>query len=178
MSDDSAQPPARDGDDARGARGLDRWLPARDVRRGASAWHRIAQAFYANRNAPAAARDAHLTRLGEEMIHAMQRRVGVLSLIAGTAPLVGLLGTVGGMMLSFQEIAATGGQADIGRLADGLWVAMITTFAGLSVAIPSYLAHGFLQGLVERRVSAMNNLLRLLEERHAHLREAISGVPR
>ena len=144
---------------------LHRLLPGANLRRAASPWQRIVSAFFAHRSAPPGVRDAHLTRLGSALIEEMRRRVGVLAMIATVAPLIGLLGTIGGMMLAFQEIAATGGQADIALLANGLWVAMITTFAGLTVAIPAHVAHGWLQSLVRGRIAGMNSLLKFLEER-------------
>ncbi len=144
--------------------GLERWLPAAALRRRASLWARIEAAFVASAGERDETRDARLERLGTHLVEEMRRRVAVLSTIAGVAPLIGLLGTIGGMMLAFQQIAATGGQADIGQLADGLWVAMITTFAGLSVAIPAQLAYGAFQSVIRRRVLGMNNLIRLLEE--------------
>ncbi|MEQ9364493.1 MAG: MotA/TolQ/ExbB proton channel family protein, partial [Leptospirales bacterium] len=130
---------------------LERWLPAAAMRRRASPWRRLADEFLARRGGNVQVLDSHLERLGAGLVEEMRRGVGVLAMIAGAAPLVGLLGTIGGMMLAFQQIAATGGQADIGQLADGLWVAMITTFAGLSVAIPAQLAYGYFQSLVRRR---------------------------
>lgn len=140
--------------------------PEENVRRLASPWHRLTEEFLTSRELSTKVRDDHMERLGTHLLEEMRRRVGVLSTIAGVAPLVGLLGTIGGMMLAFQQIAITGGQADIGQLADGLWVAMITTFAGLTVAIPAQLAYGYFQSLVRRRVLAMNNLTRLLDELH------------
>lgn len=142
----------------------DRW-PAAGARRDASPWRRIVGEHAASQGLPETARAARMERLGAQLIEEMRRRIGVLAMIATAAPLIGLLGTIGGMMLAFQEIAASGGQADIGQLADGLWVAMITTFAGLTVAIPAQLAHGYFQGLVRKRIVGINGLLRLLEAR-------------
>lgn len=140
----------------------DRW-PAAAVRREASPWQRIVSEYQASRPMPAVTQAARMERLGAQLIEEMRRRIGVLSMIATAAPLVGLLGTIGGMMLAFQQIAASGGQADIGELADGLWVAMITTFAGLAVAIPAQLAHGYFSALVRQRIVGINGLLQLLD---------------
>lgn len=67
-----------------------------------------------------------------------------LTLIAVVSPLLGLLGTVQGMILSFEELAAHSGPVHPALLAEGMRVAMLTTFAGLGIAIPTLVAaHGF-----------------------------------
>jgi biopolymer transport protein ExbB len=60
--------------------------------------------------------------------------------VAVIGPLVGLLGTVTGMIQSFQDLAAAEGAANASVLADGIWEALLTTAAGLVVAIPAAVA--------------------------------------
>lgn len=69
----------------------------------------------------------------------LERYVGVLGVIASIEPLMGLLGTVTGMIDVFREVVG-GGMGDPALLASGIWEALITTAAGLTVAIPVYIA--------------------------------------
>ncbi|MFA4985224.1 MAG: MotA/TolQ/ExbB proton channel family protein [Candidatus Brocadiia bacterium] len=83
------------------------------------------------------------------MVPELQRHLNLLGVIAQVAPLLGLLGTVIGLINSFAAIqaAAQTGQGVIGAdvVAGGIWVALLTTAAGLTVAIPVYVAHSFLE---------------------------------
>ncbi len=72
-----------------------------------------------------------------------QKGLGLLATIARVAPLLGLLGTVLGMIDIFR-VLPEGGRADMAFLAAGIWKALITTVAGLSVAVPAILAHAYL----------------------------------
>ena len=77
----------------------------------------------------------------------LEKNLGVLATIAHVAPLLGLLGTVVGMVTAFQVIeqkAQALMPVNPGDLAGGIWVALITTVAGLSVAIPTFVAYNFL----------------------------------
>lgn len=67
----------------------------------------------------------------------LMRRIEYLSLIGNIAPMVGLLGTVTGMIIAFQQVAVSAGAAGAGDLAEGIYQALVTTVAGLIVAIPS-----------------------------------------
>ncbi|HBS06180.1 MAG TPA: hypothetical protein DEA96_14525 [Leptospiraceae bacterium] len=112
--------------------------------------------------------DAALQRAGNEISEEMSRRLSLFPLVSSVAPMIGLLGTVAGMMESFQAIAASGGQANMGELADGIWVAMTTTAFGLMTGIPAYLFHGLFLSVVNRRLSLMNRTAHYLEERGGH----------
>ncbi len=77
----------------------------------------------------------------------LEKNLGVLATIAHIAPLIGLLGTVTGMVRAFQVIeqkAVAMTPVNPGDLAGGIWEALITTVAGLAVAIPTYVAYNFL----------------------------------
>jgi biopolymer transport protein ExbB len=65
------------------------------------------------------------------------RRIEYLSVIANIAPMVGLLGTVVGLVMAFHKVAATQGTAGAGDLAEGIYHALVSTIAGLIVAIPA-----------------------------------------
>jgi biopolymer transport protein ExbB len=77
-----------------------------------------------------------MTETGEEESVKLQQRIGYLNLIGTVAPLLGLFGTVTGMILAFHVIAQKKGSAEPGELAYGIAMALITTFFGLIVAIP------------------------------------------
>ncbi|MCB9662625.1 MAG: MotA/TolQ/ExbB proton channel family protein [Alphaproteobacteria bacterium] len=91
-----------------------------------------------------------LEEVGRREAADMERFVPVLGTIAAISPLLGLLGTVGGMILTFQVIQSEG-LGNVGSLAGGISQALITTFAGLSVAIPTLIANRY----VLSRVDAM-----------------------
>lgn len=77
---------------------------------------------------------------GNAEITALGRHIRLLELIAMLSPLIGLLGTVVGMISAFQSLALAEGAANAASLADGIWVALLTTAAGLLVAIPAAVA--------------------------------------
>jgi biopolymer transport protein ExbB len=81
-------------------------------------------------------------------IPVLERRLGSIAAIAQVAPLVGLLGTVLGMIATFHAFMEGGNYATASMLAAGLWQALISTAGSLVVAIPSHLAYHFLSGRV------------------------------
>ncbi len=95
---------------------------------------------------------------GAKEVRLLKRNTRVLSGVATVAPLLGLLGTVTGMISAFKEIS-TGealGQADM--LAGGIYQALITTAAGLSVAIPSLVLYLVFNSKIEKLVGEMDDL--------------------
>jgi len=88
--------------------------------------------------------EASATRQAEAELASLRRYVRSLDLIAMIAPLLGLLGTVLGMIESFQQLEMAGGAANASVLAGGIWQALLTTAAGLVVAIPAAVAAHFL----------------------------------
>ncbi len=80
-----------------------------------------------------------------QRVHELEMGMTSIKVIATTAPLLGLLGTVIGIYEAFQVIGATGLQ-DPGQFASGISYALITTIVGLIVAIPHYIAHNYLSG--------------------------------
>ena len=89
-----------------------------------------------------------IEEVGRREAAEMERNVPVLGTIASISPLLGLLGTVGGMILTFQVISEEG-SANVGSLAEGISQALITTFAGLSVGIPAVVANRFVLSRVD-----------------------------
>lgn len=93
---------------------------------------------------------AELMRRGNEELSRMTRHIRLLELIAMISPLLGLLGTVLGMIQSFQELEMAEGAANASVLAGGIWQALLTTAAGLLVAIPAAVGASLLAGRAER----------------------------
>ncbi|MDD4957188.1 MAG: MotA/TolQ/ExbB proton channel family protein [Candidatus Omnitrophica bacterium] len=88
----------------------------------------------------------------------LERNLGVLATIAHISPLLGLLGTVTGMVRAFQVIEQKAGAlmpVNPGDLAGGIWESLVTTVAGLAVAIPTYVAYNFLVTKVDGFVLEM-----------------------
>ena len=81
------------------------------------------------------------------------RRVEYLSVLANLAPMLGLLGTVFGMVLCFREVASTQGNAGAGQLAEGIYQALVTTVAGLMIAIPALGAFALLRNRVDQLIA-------------------------
>lgn len=82
-----------------------------------------------------------------------QRRIDYLSVIGNLAPMLGLLGTVVGMIFAFREVATTQGAATAGELASGIYQALVTTVGGLVVAIPSLAAYAVLRNRIDDRMA-------------------------
>jgi biopolymer transport protein ExbB len=106
-----------------------------------------------------------ITEMGDEESIRLHQKIGWLSLIANVAPMMGLLGTVGGMIKSFNVIAASGGQANPADLAGGISEALLTTMLGLIVAIPTTAAFAFLRNRLVRTVIEVGAIVEDLFER-------------
>ncbi len=91
---------------------------------------------------------------GRQVVHDLERYLNALGTIASVAPLLGLLGTVFGMIEVFNVIA-TQGNGNIALLSDGIAKALITTAGGLTVAIPSLLFYRYLRARVDELVLRM-----------------------
>ena len=104
---------------------------------------------------------------GEEVLHSLNHRLDFLATIANTAPLMGLLGTVLGMINAFSRLSAAG-DVDISMLAGGIWQALLTTAAGLSIAIPTMLAHRWFCRQQEKTAYAMQHAANAFLERQEH----------
>lgn len=90
-----------------------------------------------------------MEEVGSLEVASLSRNLRLVSSVATIEPLLGLLGTVMGMIKVFQQVSAQK-HPDISVLAQGIWEALITTGAGLTVGIPAFLAFRYLQGRVDR----------------------------
>lgn len=88
-------------------------------------------------------------------VYKLEKNVSVLATVAGAAPMIGFLGTVIGMILAFHEMATSGGQAEMGSLASGIYTAMTTTVAGLIVGIIAYIGYNHLVNRTDKVVHKM-----------------------
>ncbi len=106
---------------------------------------------------------------GVHEVPELEKNIGVLATIAHITPLLGLLGTVLGMVKAFQVIQEKSGIVNAGDLAGGIWEALITTVAGLSIAIPTFVAYNYLVSRVDRIVLDMEksstDLVNILSQR-------------
>jgi biopolymer transport protein ExbB len=94
-----------------------------------------------------------IVHISAREVRNLERFLPTLFLISTVAPLLGMFGTVMGMIRAFQTIQELGGKVNASVLAGGLWEAMLTTALGLAVAIPSMVAHNLLQGRVHQTVA-------------------------
>ncbi|NOZ61167.1 MAG: MotA/TolQ/ExbB proton channel family protein [Calditrichaeota bacterium] len=92
---------------------------------------------------------------GKAEIYKMETNLGVLGTVAAISPLLGFLGTVTGMIRAFIQVQNLGGNVDASVLAGGIWEALVTTAAGLTVGIISLIFYNWLQGKVEYLVFEM-----------------------
>jgi len=88
-------------------------------------------------------------------VYKLEKNVSVLATVAGAAPMIGFLGTVIGMILAFHQMATSGGQAEMGALASGIYTAMTTTVAGLVVGIIAYVGYNHLVNRTDKVVHKM-----------------------
>jgi len=98
-------------------------------------------------------------RICVQRINALRAYLRPLDMIAQTAPLIGLLGTVLGMIEAFQAMQGAGAAVDPSVLAGGIWVALLTTAVGLAVAIPVSAIVGWLDSRIESEQSEMEALV-------------------
>ena len=105
---------------------------------------------------------------GEREQWQMDRFVRPLSIVSSVAPLLGLLGTVQGMIMAFDVVAQKGAMGDPRQLAAGVATALLTTFAGLAVAIPCYCFYHYYRDKTDRMIVE-------IEDSASHLVDALKG---
>jgi len=91
-----------------------------------------------------------LVHATDEEVRGLSRYLQALATIGNIAPLLGLLGTVLGMIKAFMVIQQMGGKVNAAVLAGGIWEAMLTTALGLAVALPTIVAHSYLVARVDK----------------------------
>jgi biopolymer transport protein ExbB len=106
---------------------------------------------------------------GEEVAVKRFRRLEMLNVLGQVSPMIGLFGTVYGMIVAFQTIAGTGGNADPVMLASGIGTALVTTFWGLLIAIPALSAYAAIRNTVD---AATLECVRRVERAIARFRPA------
>jgi biopolymer transport protein ExbB len=131
---------------------------------------KILAAGLANRNRDRVVIREAIEDTGRHVVHELDRFIGMIGTIASLSPLMGLLGTVFGMIRTFNAITVSG-IGNPASLAGGIAEALITTAAGLTVAIPALLAYKFLRGRVQTLVVQM-------EKEAIKLVEALEGQGR
>jgi len=102
------------------------------------------------RGLPEAMVREEIVRFGGDQLEILRGQLRTLELIASLAPLLGLLGTVMGMIEAFQQLEAAGNQVNPSILSGGIWEALLTTAVGLAVAIPVTTIHAWLERSVDR----------------------------
>ena len=95
--------------------------------------------------------NAAIENIGQLEIHKLEKGLPTLASVAGGAPMIGFLGTVMGMIRAFYDMAtAAGGNINVSVLSNGIYIAMVTTVAGLIVGIIAYFAYNLLVARVEK----------------------------
>lgn len=106
--------------------------------------------------------EAAMEKVSVREIYRMERGIPLIATIAVISPLLGLLGTVLGLINTFQKMTIQGGLLTQPELAAGIWQALLTTAFGLAAAIPAYVAYNYL-------VSRVRNIIIDMEESSADL---------
>ncbi|RNF33828.1 flagellar motor protein MotA [Paracoccus methylarcula] len=132
-----------------------------EVRGRPSARARVAQAAIGTSLDPAiddkTARE-ETARIARQTLYRAREGLRALELIATIAPLLGLLGTVLGMITAFQVLQESGNRADPSALAGGIWEALLTTAAGMAVAIPAGVALSWFESIADQLQADLEDL--------------------
>jgi biopolymer transport protein ExbB len=126
---------------------------------------RVCGAGIAKIGHPFEAMEKAMEEMGDEESIKLHQKIGWLPVIANTAPMLGLLGTVSGMVASFNVIASSQGQANPADLASGISQALLTTMLGLIVAIPVTAVFAFLRNRLIKTVIETGAIIEDLFER-------------
>ena len=109
-----------------------------------------------------------IENVGSIEVARLEKGLPVLASVAGGAPMVGFLGTVIGMIKAFYNMSMAGNNIDITLLSEGIYIAMVTTVAGLMIGIPAYFAYNYLSSRIGSIVNTMEkntlDFLDLLQE--------------
>ncbi|MBE0477489.1 MotA/TolQ/ExbB proton channel family protein [Candidatus Aerophobetes bacterium] len=118
---------------------------------------------------PEAEKEKIIYQFSASKVRQLGIRVKALGIIGHILPLLGLLGTVIGMIKTFMVVEAAGSSVNPGMLAGGIWEALLTTAVALSVAIPTLVAYHYLEGRLEDFSSQMSDVVfhveRMLKEK-------------
>lgn len=105
---------------------------------------------------------AEILRIASQQINHLQRYLRFLELVGSLAPLLGLFGTVLGMINAFQALEQAGNQVDPSILSGGIWVALLTTAAGLAVAMPTVTLFNYFDAKIENLTKNLDDLIERL----------------
>lgn len=111
------------------------------------------------RNLPEAVIREELLRIGGDLLESMRAWLRPLEVIASLAPLLGLFGTVLGMIDAFQSLQQAGSQVDPALLAGGIWEALLTTAVGLAVAMPVIVVLNWFERSIDRLAHDMDSIV-------------------
>ncbi len=101
-------------------------------------------------------------RIASKKLGYLQRYLRFFELVGSLAPLLGLFGTVLGMISAFQALETAGNQVDPSILSGGIWVALLTTAAGLAVAMPTVTLFNYFDAKLERVAGDLDDLIQKL----------------
>jgi biopolymer transport protein ExbB len=127
---------------------------------------------------PHSEREQIIRATGNHQLQQMERGIRVISVVVRLAPLMGLLGTVVGLVEAFHAVSSVKGPPDPSLLAGGIWQALLTTVAGLLVAIPAIISHEWLLGRVDAMAIRMQVAVAQLLSRTSHQEEDAGDVAR
>ena len=116
---------------------------------------RVIHAAIIRHDAPRAELREIVQEAGQLEVPKLERFLGVLAALAYVAPLLGLLGTVTGMIDAFGTLSANGGYATVTELSNGIYKSLLTTAAGLVVATPTFIAYSYLSSRINSLMHEM-----------------------
>lgn len=126
------------------------------------------------RNLPSDRLEKILEQAGNNQIQKLERFLGALVSIVSIEPLLGFLGTITGLIRAFMSWEKAGANVTVSALASGIYEAMITTAAGLMVAIPLYMCYHYFVNRIKYASNDLNNhciqLLEILDETRESLK--------
>ncbi len=139
---------------------------------------RLLQVGLKEKDSPRWKLEEKLSVTGQEEINAFSKHIRWLEVIATIAPLLGLLGTVTGMVRAFNKVAEYKGQVDPSLLAGGIWEALLTTAAGLAVAIPVVVMLHYFEKKIDTISFHMEKFAKfLVHQIYAEQQEALAANP-
>jgi biopolymer transport protein ExbB len=146
-----------------------RWADALTLcRKSDSPLSRVLEVIVAHRGQTRAELKELSEEIGRREAAELERYSGIVGVVAAVSPLLGLLGTVWGMILTFDVIQSEG-VGVVSSLAGGISAALVTTFAGLSVGIPTLIAHRYL-------LSKVDDLVLDLEDCALEMLDLVTGM--
>lgn len=119
---------------------------------------RVTIASVMNRDMSMKSREAEIARVGAAELRYLESHMRGLEMSSAVGPLLGLLGTVIGMIAAFAKLSEAGTRVDPSQLAGGIWQALITTVGGLIVAVPAMAAYYLIDSIIERVRATMRDV--------------------